>query len=46
MCTLVKYEKVGPQDWKATVKCANGSTKTATSANKEQSKALACLECN
>jgi len=46
MCTLVKYEQVGLQAWKATVTCADGSTKTATSANKNQSKQLACQKCD
>ena len=45
MCKLVKMERVGLQAWKATVKCADGSTQTATSANKNQSKQLACQKC-
>jgi len=45
-CTLISMEKVGLQYWKATVRCPDGTIKSATSANKNQSKALACLECD
>ncbi len=44
-CTLVGDKQVGTL-WEATVKCSDGSTKTARSANRSQAKYLACLECD
>jgi hypothetical protein len=45
-CTLITMESVGFQQWKATVRCPDGSTRTATSANQNQSKELACQQCS
>lgn len=44
-CTVIKEEKVGTL-WKVTVRCPDGREKSATSANVNQSRQLACMECD
>ncbi|HVY83519.1 MAG TPA: hypothetical protein VG943_00170 [Caulobacterales bacterium] len=44
-CTLIKMEPVGAQGWRATVRCPDGSTKSAEAANQNEAKVLACMEC-
>ena len=43
-CSLISLKKKGIY-WTAKVRCSNGKIKKATSANKNQAKALACLKC-